>query len=29
LTGDLQVVQGANEKDDPAVILGLRTVLDF
>ncbi len=29
LTGDLQVVQGANSAADPAVILGLRGVLDF
>jgi porin len=29
LTGDLQIVQGAIEDNDAAVILGLRAVLDF
>jgi porin len=29
VTGDLQVVQGENRDDDPAVILGLRAVIDL
>jgi porin len=29
VTPDVQIVQGSNRRDDPAVILGLRTVLDF
>ncbi len=29
LTGDLHVVQNQNGNDDPAVILGLRAVMDF
>lgn len=28
-TADVQVVQGANDNDDPALVLGLRAVLDF
>ncbi len=29
LTGDVQLVQGENRDDDPAVILGLRAVINF
>jgi len=29
LTADVQVVQGANDNNDPALVLGLRAVLDF
>lgn len=29
LTGDLQVLEGAKEEDDVAVVLGVRAVLDF